>query len=304
MDLLDKLNKIEVKASDTISQEDREFVTKLETDYLDTVKQLKNSIEILQSLVETNNKEVEDLYTIEEKNYKERFQLTKKSYHFDHETILKAYGFSFKSSILQCYNSLESAKNVFIRNVISYFNKTYSLKIDADVYSDRCKLNNWNKREVVFLEEVVEYVNSQLNGLNLKQAGIDLLIENFTSTVTYRAGWATKNKVSKNTISFPDFMYYGESYVSVDVKRLRYDDTRYWALLRAIVYFESGLTKEYCFNSKLAGFYNNMDFVFEPIEVYGEKIESVRFFKNGKVELKFTSQTHLQEFIKIFKIQF
>jgi hypothetical protein len=71
---------------------------------------------------------------------------------------------------------------------------------------------------------------------------------------------------------------------------------------RALLYFETGvITAEKNMNFPLAAYENWLDFS-ETYELISEKIKSLKFFKNSRVDIVFKSSEYAKDFFEMFEM--
>ncbi len=301
--LLDKLNKVDIKPVDKISQEDKAFLLKLNENYTVVVNQLIG--------IRTLLKEQEKLNSNFEKHYQvSEYDSISVKDSSDDDGKGKIWGarcmYTFKYPLKHVQGLIQQAKHKVITDVVDYFNESYTLILDNRKYYDTIKKKE--EKEIADLDHVVDWVLTQTGGLTLKEMGIKLLKDNFQSEVNGRVNTYRNTddscKLNGITLTFPNFMWYYQG------NRLSYshsDNRRYNSLIAAMIHFDNGST-ETRYDMVSCNIPNNngrgdyFDFT-TPYETILDKVASMKFFKNGKVEVKFKTPDLAREFVEYYSIQ-
>lgn len=297
VNLLDKIDSIEVKAEDRISQEDRIFVQNTQALYLKALSQLeewdklfkekaKNQVEVEEGFETT---EYGSVYSkgANEKDFTSRYQFTTQ-YPIMHIKKLK-----------DCLNYSAT------REVITHFAGVYTIKLSIDDYEKvKSKKGKEDFKQVDF-ENIVDWILHQTGGISLKDKGVQELKDKFTSEVNWSRDSAPRTKISKNMVSLTDYQWYETDWNGR--KRLRYDDRKYNCLLLALSHFEDGSTKHRNFSSELSAVGRGHDRYFDFETTYmadnSDKLISLKYYKNGKVDIKFKTNDLAQEFVNYYSLQ-
>lgn len=299
MELLKKLDSLNIQATDKISKEDLKFIDSLKKNYELLTSQLL-SFKKLFTEQEKLNSEFEKLWESEEDR-----DYVHLSHGADKDTWGARYFFTFKYPLKHIKSLLSSAYYKAQSEMINHFNDIYSLRLDATDYQEICK----NEQEIFDFEHCLDWIISQTGGLSLADSGIKLLKEDFASEVnrginTYR-NIDYSPKLNKNTITFPDYVYYKDG-DSLDWG----DNRKYNRLLKAILHFENfepaiSMPEEVNrISCHLPNTYHdrkrfNFTSAYETILT---KVVSIRFYKNNKVDVKFASPELAMEFANYFSI--
>lgn len=309
MDLLEKFGQVEVKADNRISEYDRCFCQVNQTAY-------EKAREFIKRMAEEVDKAQVEQYSI------------LKAYNKDSPSFLgSGYHNEFDPEVF--WNRLDKTHDCFIARLVSYFAHQYNVSLDDEVickslipqkpkdpdYSIYGWRRNLSAEQEAALDKLsadhkaamAEYT-SNLRSLSLTYT--DVLDQIFVQLGGYsfqdkavrelkdaahKHAWntyhGTKNyEVKKATISFSSSCYtyswgHGEMQLHDGMKDV----------VRALAYFEFG-TQDYLGGgfSELRGY----TFKGNSFECGWEKIKQIRCFKNGRVDVKFTSEAYARQFVE------
>lgn len=227
------------------------------------------------------------------------------------ETYLVTYdGLNLSDHIIQ--QQMHSLHPQFICQLVSYFSKTYHFSINSNNIIDNLVPQKPTDRWTDNYKELVEQYTKELDELSLHYTAV--LEQIFLQTggraffeqalhelkeKCYRASWLTSNGnpqfERKNSVirltgyacSFRE-RYSGEDWTLAN---------RTKDILQGIAHFETGSFDR--IPGSLSRILNQYDC---PANQYDfpdcQKIQSLRMFKNGRVDLKFTSEAHACQFIE------
>ena len=202
---------------------------------------------------------------------------------------------------------ISSLHREFISTLVSYLNDTYHLTLDADdikdgllpeepYYSEREETLDWSTLNPVVLryEDAIELILSWFNGRTFEEQAPYELVER-----CHQAAWREKDhqanfEQKKNLVKiFRGACYYGY-----------YDRCEQWHIqdgakniLKALAHFETGAFGQYpdgiddLLSEQSRLWYDLWEF--EDCE----KLEKIRLFKNGRMDIRFTSEGYAREFV-------
>lgn len=142
---------------------------------------------------------------------------------------------------------------------------------------------------VLSYEDVVEQIFVQIGGTSLQQKAVSELKEN-----ARKAAWSESRKMcnyeqKKNVVILP--AYTSACRVNWSDRFELSGSSR--AIFKALSYFESGSTGAGGAFQELL----DSDFFDQVHCINGEKVQQVRCYKNGRIDIKFTGETYAQEFV-------
>lgn len=200
----------------------------------------------------------------------------------------------------------------FIQTLVRYFNQTYHISASADVVmaallppeplgNKKIKKEEWQQYREQITETVLQYgsvvdqIILQLDGRSFSQQAFHEL-----SGKCHEAAWSSKSKErkyarKKSVISISDACSYSYSF-----------HTEQWELRKKVkpvicglAHFETDCYGEYPLGmSELAGHEKlRSDQVEFPTST---KVSRIRMFKNGKVDIRFTSEEYAEQFAQVY----
>lgn len=193
--------------------------------------------------------------------------------------------------INQMQTSKENEKNEFISNIVNHFRDKYRVTLD---HKSLQKKYNIEITFNIIIDEIIE----QLEGFNFIDKAAQEIKERLKSKLSgYRTNYV---EIKKNKVVLKSFFYVddwdkkfgGESKVSYNYRE------EFHHLLLALSHFEQGATKNtyngiyYIINGEKG------DKVFKEHSMMCIKAESIKLFKNGKVEVLFLTPEYAQQFAK------
>lgn len=292
MNLLTKFDSVEIKADTRISESDRIFCEAHQAAY-DSAR--------------TSLQELEFFWNDMLDQQRELLTPTGES----SETYLVTYnGLKLSDDIIQ--KQIHSLHPLFICQLASHFSRTYHFSINTNDIVDNLVPQKPTDRWVENYKELIKKYTQDLDELSLRYS--DVLEQIFLQTggrafseqallelkeKCHEASWITSNgtprfEQKKSVIQLTGYACSCRSQYSGDIWELT-DRTK--NILRGIAHFETD-----SFNlipASLSRALNRYDSLDNPYEFPDcKKILSLRMFKNGRVDLKFTSEAHASQFIE------
>lgn len=287
MGLLDKFEKIEISADDRISVEDRIFCQKQKASYDHARKSLKAMADL-------------------------GFKLLEEQREIENEDISSFLG-NFKPDAYM--DTLRNSHKAFIHSLFRYFRSKYNVTIDADKAEEvllpkepdehgwQRDLKAWeiyhNTLNTLELDyhEILDQIFIQLGGFSFKDKAVHELKE-----ASRDAGWSQYNgkktyELKKAVISFGGYACsYDDWYEKWhdEKHRIKFPDSTK-SVIRSLRYFEyESVNVGYSPLDVLLGY--DWETPENELRVNMEKLKSVKCFKNGRVDFRFTSEAYAREF--------
>lgn len=223
------------------------------------------------------------------------------------ETYLVTYD-ALKLSDYAIQQQIHSLHPQFISQIVSYFCKTYRFSINTNDITHNLIPQKPADKWTDNYKELVEKYMKDMDELSLSYT--DILEQIFLQTggrtfseqalqKCHQAAWITGSgkprfEQKKSTIQFTGYACSFRDRYSGDVWELS-DRTK--DILRGIAHFETGMfgTIPHCLSQTL----RNYDFSDNQLEFPDcEKLQSLRMFKNGRVDIRFASEAHASRFIE------
>lgn len=280
MDLLEKFNAIEVKATNRISEADKGFCERSQTAYETS---LTFYTELLR--LSTQMKEAQEGLS---GNDLKGYMISRQDVNIDEDAVER---------------HLDNLQECFIRNIVNYFCGTYAINIESrkilrsfkkDDSSESAEESAAPKqRKPIRYEEIVDLIFREMDGRSFEEYAMYQLRADCKKAVGGIGGYYERKKA---VICFRDSFCYV-------ITRDRYRYTEYeWnlkdnakSIIRALAHFETGkfadypgfiahLVTEGTSSTELLGFY------------YCEKLEELKMYKNGRMDVRFVSPALAVEF--------
>lgn len=287
--LLDKFEKVEITADSRISPADCDFCKAHQEAYLRGRDALKDLAARLSQ------------YITEQESIISRVE---------HDTYKSSYLGAGSDGICvsDIYTVLDNTHNSFIEHIVNYFERKYKVTIEANRIAEslipsKPSYSGWSRDEQEWkeyneklralslkYEDILDHIFVQLDGYSFQDKAVKELTD-----AAHKAAWNRYHGIKnfehkKATISFTSYAchfdtWYREPHISLS------DGMK--NIIKALAYFEYG-TQEYLG----AGFSELCGYSFDSVmyEFDLDKVKSVKCFKNGRVDVKFTSEAYARQF--------
>ena len=291
MNALDKLTAVQIEADSRISEMDRKFCEAHQAAYIDAKASLNELEYIWTDIVSRQSKLLEPAAAIWN-NVQEYTHLPR----FSEQEIR---------------NQMEELNGLFISNLVRYFNDRYKVSLDSDAIIDLLlphkPKNDYfspNKEAVaeyhqklrtmmVSYKDVLEQIFIQLGGRTFKERALDEIKE-----ACHKASWYTYNGKAEYELKNDTVRFTYGCYFDTMFKKWKLSDSMK-EILRGLAYFETEVFGHYP-----TGIANLLDWSYkeEPTVSFSTctKLQSLRMFKNGRVDVKFKSKDYASQFVSEF----
>ena len=321
MSLLNKFSHVEIKADTRISEDDKAFCLREQ----EAFDKSGPALERLADLYDTLSEEQRNIFKGGEEFY---------------NPYLTTDGFCFSSD--DARRAMEARNEAFIDRVVSYFARTYSVKLSAyeikkhlipekpsSDFMDVLRYHGWdsmtegerekfNQQQVEYkklvaehtqlirhlplrYEQIVDEIITQLGGFSFQERAVNEMLARCWKA-GHRENWRTNKTeeefaVKGDTLKLLDSGYWchchDESWRSY-VEWSTSDGLKH--VLDAVAYFQCGRMNEgYLWFPELFK-YDTRENVFPICNM--EKVRNIKLFKNGRVDIKFSSAAFAQEFVE------
>ncbi|MGU8921316.1 hypothetical protein ACV3UV_11465 [Clostridium perfringens] len=265
-DILESFENVEIKNENRLCEED-----------LKIIQEKKNNLEKMKESFNT---------------YLE-FYKNSKLLGYDGEVNNMIYNFK-KDQIIPNFQYL-------ISDVYNYFNKKYSLNIEKlntkELIKNHNKFKRYNTYERDFewymnvfnIDMLIDDIFNKLNGISFKEMEIRLLKE---KVLNYSWGVNVKGKKVnlKEILNFN--VYQIQSYNNYILS----GSERIENIFKLLTYAECNNFKNDCFVNVKESIKNAKENITNTYELEGEKIQSIKIFKNGSIQISFNSGLSALEF--------
>jgi hypothetical protein len=300
MNILSKFNEIKIENVSRIDEEDRKYCEMQEQAYNETMDLYKD---ILSKLINLYNNQMTTMYWTDGKKLD------------NYDLYVSDYTNDF--GVGKVFEEILKLKGKFIGRICYHFEKKYKITINRDVICEKYKdiELNYHKRknsDGTYNEHLIEYkeldykmiidqIFVQLEGHSFDEKAVDEIKNKLQNLLRHKI----KNneiKVSKNKISIPNFFYLDSFDVKWGHYRVNFSERgKFDILLTAISHYEQGATHNTYLNTVMRVVQNEEgESVFCEHGLMCFKAESIKLYKNGKVDIKFISSECAKEFLKVY----
>lgn len=287
LNILDIFDSIEIKNDTRIPAEDLKVITELEKKFFksrDFHFKMKELIE---------NKEDQDYKTFEER-YNNKSKFLKSELQEMNYKAFMSESYKFVNSIYEYFKNkynCQSLNTIELNEKSKHFD-TYERRIEAS-FEKLAYFENINK------EIVLDYIFEELGGFNFEDKARQEVIEYLKKeTKTYR-GDKKRVAVKGKKVTILDLIYFDSWYPESLGRYGNYFD-RMTAIIKAISLSESNVVDA----EFLADFIENKcgtnNKIIRDYEINKIKTNKLKIFKNGRVDIEFTSTTNAINFAKEF----
>lgn len=189
---------------------------------------------------------------------------------------------STKNLIKDLDEKLDSKIDSFVSKIVTHFRSTYSVSINRE------KFRKYD--HTVTYKDVVDDILLQMDGMNFSEKANEEIKEAVRSTI-YNS---SKVKVQSMKVTIADYLYFESWFGSWRNNR----DEDLAKLFRGVELFESGKTTTRDTLARIAYDRIRKDWFDVFSFTFMNKFESLKCFKNGKVEIRFKSHELALQFAK------
>jgi len=256
-----------------------------------------NSILNKFDIIEINNNSritIEDQTFCEdqEKQYKEFIEFADEYIlYLNYNPLFNKY-YNSETLIKEMNKNKECNKNEFISNIVDHFRDEYKVTLDYKIIQQKYNID-------ITYNTIIDEIIEQLEGYNFTDKASKEIKEAFKDEVRGYNG-NVKAEIKKQKVIFDSFFYadtWDKKYGGEP--SIGYNSTNgFYKLLKALSHFEQGSAE-----NLYSGIYSKIrcekgDKVFTTHTMMCFKAESMKIFKNGKVEVTFLTNEYAQQFAK------
>lgn len=265
--LLSKFDNIEVNNNTRISAEDQAFCEDQERQYKESIK---IQLDYLKAFKEVSGIDLlADRYTSQDSKNK----------------YLDWYKFD------KIVELAKETKNKFIHEIMWYFEKRYNISIDSNQLRDKYNF------EITY-NNILDEIFLQLNGFSFTEKAVNELKEKTRTVYIYNDYRKSSNMNIKGNKVIIDGSYAYKDTIWNEY-RLRGD---FGKIFTGLYHFENGevVSGSTELHNKYCGYGNERnERNYEKYEPYSlDKVKSIKFFKNGKLEIEFKTNAYAGYFAK------
>ena len=280
-DIMNQFDNIEINNNSRISADDEEFCKKEQEQYTKAVNTLNKIKEVLQQDLNIDITADRPMSTQQSNN-----------------SYLDYYSFRELTELFS------SKKDIFIHSIITYFTNKYKITIDS--YKVCAKYKKVDVNYNILLDEIF----LQLGGFSFNEKALTEIKDALHKKVYNSYHNKFNIEIKGNKIIFTDtYIRWGETtkYEYIDGKRINtpivesgyHSGESFKPYLDAFSWFEYGKVLD------IKPELRNYRITVTPDEfkngvAIGNKIEKIKFFKNGRMDVTFKSNQHARQFAKEF----
>lgn len=285
MSLLEKFSKVEVKADERISTEDRRFCEAHQSAYDDARSSLQELKFYWETMLESQK---QHLSSIGETN--QTMYLT------DHSNL--------DISVRDIDKQLRKIHCTLINRIVHHFNETYRIDLDVgEVENALLPKQPEDRWRNGYEEEMIQY-NEQMLNLTLDYRQIIEQIFNQTDgrDLWEQAEFYLKQQCHSAAWRYDKPGYERKTHTIQFAYAVNYDRTLHESsknVLKGLAHFETGKIGSYPGElGRIINAYKLYEDTFEFEDC--KKIKKLRIFRNGRMDVRFTEEAHAIQFIEVY----
>ena len=268
MDIINKFKNFELSQEDRIPKEDKENCERIQAIYEQTLSVYKK------------------WYDIYHENSKLNQEHNRYGLQINDLSICETIGHLHENLIYRIYR---------------YFSNKYKIDIKQPIINDFVFKYNYSESTIdtnpLNYKTYVDEILKQLNGLSFENMRIKQLKENLKNICKNNYSDKWNIDIKANIIKFNDLLSWTKYTWENDYKL--YDQGNLLLLESALSFFEYrkeiGFSELKPIKQEYIVQWNNIE---NDIKITSQKIKSIKLFKNGRVDVKFSSSKFAREFIK------
>lgn len=293
MTLLEKFLSIEVNLVDQVPTEDKSFCQAEEEMFKKTLDQLASAEQTFRVHMDARNNEMITLYEDDHGRNSGIYPFIARKKHTDSENkdipVYEALEYGWGYGVRECIRLRRQLKTYFITRISNYFIGKYHIEISKKFKDCTDDL----EIDAITWLDIVEMIKTDLGGvIDFKGGAIDQCIKAFRNDIRHRTPL-----VKGNIVEIDRFFWWGRSGNHKIENSYR---EKNWDNLDAIcsIFEVEEVRNNYAF-MYLYGTECKFDW---ETPINGEKIEALKIFKNGKLQLKFKDASLAKQFMNRFQL--
>lgn len=263
LSLLEKFEAIDISLDQRISEYEDEFCKRQEMIFYETRDLLKKYLDEMTSLYDKYSKKNSDMDRVE-------------AFLSIHDDLDKG-----KYRLSKIYKE-------FVYRITTFFGRRHKVSLSSTKIEEKYDENSISYSVIV--DEIIE----QLGGLSFQDKAVEE-IKAASRNIVYNKSYL---QITKSKLAIIDGIWWSTSIIN-DSKELSYDDKRVYPLFLALSHFINGsvnmhLTLSSIYQELRRG--SDTYDIFSKYETNLEPLESIKLFKNGKIELVFSDHENAEAF--------
>lgn len=195
--------------------------------------------------------------------------------------------FNSQNLISEMNKTRDYKKLEFILNIVNHFRDVYKITLKHEPIEKKYKDNiTYN----IIIDEIIE----QLEGYNFTDKAEKEIKDEFKNSLRY-----DKVKVKNSKITIDNFFQL--DYWDVKYKKYKvgyHSDERFYKLFKALSHFMYRANEMYFSNTYRIITQEENDDVFTTHRLSNNGVETIKLYKNGKIDLQFSTNEYTQQFAK------
>ena len=222
-----------------------------------------------------------------EKEYKEFIEFSNNYIQYLEVNKFKNPLYNSQCLIDEMETQRQNKMGVFVNSIVNYFGNKYKVTLTSEpIYKKYSIEINYNN----IVSEVIE----QLGGYNFTDKAEKEIKDKFKNVVNN-----DKISIKNNKISIDGFFYIDSFDVKYKTYSVSYNSNRdFHKLFKAISHFLYGSNESYFSNLYDTITQKKNDDVFKTHEIANNGIKTLKLFKNGRIDLEFSSSEYARKFVK------
>lgn len=274
IDLFSDILNTDIKEENAIPEDDIQFCRQMQEDLAVTLEELTTWYDRMKEYAD----KLKDEYSIDWREDGTVFGYRK---NYTDISLKKSFVFEPFKVISEIAGKYEAACRFLVNEIIRHFNNKYSLKMETQ------KEVKWNirNRECPKWEDTIQEILAYTGGRSFRDTAEDDIIKTFIGHVTYGYRSESDTSLKGRAITIAHAVYYdswNETRITYD-SRPKLDEIITGIILAADSKLDGGLHSLQFFNADHINFTRGYT-------LNSENIESIRFYKNRKLEIKFKNE--------------
>jgi hypothetical protein len=226
-----------------------------------------------------------------ENEYKQFIEFSNNYMQYLENNSLKNSMYNSHKLINEMVEERTNKKCWFINNIVDYFKTTYKVTLTSKPIQDKYSIDiNYN----TIVSEVIE----QLGGYNFKDKAEKEIKDEFKHTIKYEKVEIKNKKISIDSFFYAESWDYGRG---KQYKVSYNSDDKFHKLFKALSHFLFGTNPH--FNNYFDNIYDIItrkenDDVFKIHDITNKITQTLKLYKNGKIDLEFSTSEYARKFAK------
>lgn len=276
-DLLSGILSIEVRNEDKITEQDRQYCQEQQDMLYKTLDQIDRWYAIF--------KEEAERYR-EERNfsYDDNGKISMRDFYSYHNGMEDYSHNEFKpfDILNDLVDKNHNANSNFANCIIAYFNRTYSVSVPEQRIDEKALKMGSRPVYGTYVDVVIEH----LGGKSFRETAVEELLARVTRVVKPSCWSKVKPELKKDKIVFPEILRFDDYYLQYNKCQISYNYGEGLETLCAGIAY--GADDVLCGSSDMIIRFNRNDvFVNDWYDLTTTNAEQIRFYKNGRIDIKF-----------------